>query len=94
MRWQRGTSDADIEDRRGSGGGGGMRLGGGGGMKLGLGGLILLGILSLVFKQNFFALLERGPLGQRPLEFGAREPAGDDHGRGDRALRVREVRHQ
>jgi len=56
MRWQRGTSDADTEDRRGAGGGG-MRMGGGGGMKIGLGGLILLGILSVVFKQDFFALL-------------------------------------
>ena len=34
---------------------------GGGGMKIGLGGLILLGILSLVFKQNFFALLSEVP---------------------------------
>ncbi|MCX6551438.1 MAG: zinc metallopeptidase [Acidobacteria bacterium] len=59
MRWQRGTSDEDIEDRRGSsGGGGGFRVGGGGGgLRLGLGGLIIVGILSLVFKQNFFALL-------------------------------------
>ena len=59
MRWERGTSDEDIEDRRGSGGGG--MTGGGGGLKLGLGGLILLGILSLVFKQNFFALLSEVP---------------------------------
>ena len=57
MRWQRGTSDADIEDRRASGGGGFRRFPGGGGLRLGLGGLIVVGILSLVFKQNFFALL-------------------------------------
>jgi predicted metalloprotease len=57
MRWQRGTSDADIEDRRESGGGGFRGLPGGGGLRLGLGGLIIVGILSLVFKQNFFALL-------------------------------------
>ena len=57
MRWQRGTSDADIEDRRGSSGGGLRGLPGGGGLRLGLGGLIIIGILSLVFKQNFFALL-------------------------------------
>ena len=56
MRWQRGTSDADIEDRRASGGGS-RRFPGGGGLRLGLGGLILIGVLSLVFKQNFFALL-------------------------------------
>jgi hypothetical protein len=58
MRWKRGTSDADIEDRRGSSGGGlGGFPGGGGRLRIGLGGLILLGILSLVFRQNFFALL-------------------------------------
>jgi hypothetical protein len=60
MRWQRGTSDADIEDRRGSSGGG-FRGFPGGGLRIGLGGLILLGILSLVFKQNFFALLDTVP---------------------------------
>ena len=60
MRWQRGTSDADIEDRRGASGGRGFS-GGGGGVKIGLGGLILLGVLSLVFKQNFFALLSEVP---------------------------------
>jgi predicted metalloprotease len=61
MRWQRGTSDADIEDRRGSSGGGSRGFPGGGGLRLGLGGLILVGILSLVFKQNFFALLDNVP---------------------------------
>lgn len=61
MRWQRGTSDADIEDRRGSSGGGFRGFPGGGGLRLGLGGIILVGILSLVFKQNFFALLDNVP---------------------------------
>jgi predicted metalloprotease len=61
MRWQRGTSDADIEDRRTSSGGGFRGFPGGGGLRIGLGGLILLGILSLVFKQNFFALLSDLP---------------------------------
>ena len=56
MRWQRGTSDRDIEDRRASSGGGGRGFGGGG-LHLGLGGLVIIGILSLVFKQNFFSLL-------------------------------------
>ncbi|MFO0671166.1 MAG: neutral zinc metallopeptidase [Polyangiaceae bacterium] len=53
-------STANVEDRRGEGrsyGGGG---GGGGGIRLGLGGFVLLGVLSLVFRQNFFALLGRG----------------------------------
>ena len=56
MRWQRGTSDRYIEDRRGSTGGGSGGFGGGG-MRIGLGGLIIIGILSLLFKQNFFSLL-------------------------------------
>src|SRR5512144_3234708 len=57
MRWNDdgGGLGPDIEDRRGEGGGGfGF---GGGGLRLGCGGLILLGVLSLIFKQNFFALL-------------------------------------
>jgi predicted metalloprotease len=62
MRWQRGTSDADIEDRRGSSGSFRGR-GGGGGLRLGLGGIIVVGILSLVFKQNFFSLLDQMPAG-------------------------------
>jgi len=62
MRWQRGTSDADIEDRRGSSGGGFRRFPGGGGLGLGLGGIIVIGLLSLLFKQNFFALLDNVPM--------------------------------
>jgi len=62
MRWQRGTSDQDIEDRRGQSGGGFGGFGGGG-MKIGLGGLIIVGLLSLLFKQNFFALLGDLPMG-------------------------------
>jgi predicted metalloprotease len=62
MRWNRDEDvSPDIEDRRGEGGGGGGFGFGGGGMRLGLGGLIVLGILSLVFKRNFFALLDSGP---------------------------------
>jgi predicted metalloprotease len=73
MRWQRGTSDQDIEDRRGETGGGGFGGFSGGGLKLGLGGLIIVGILSLLFKQNFFALL-----GDLPADTGttASVPAG------------------
>lgn len=61
MRWKRGTSDADIEDRRGSAGGFGGFPRGGGGLRLGLGGLIVIGLLSLVFKQDFFSLLDQIP---------------------------------
>jgi predicted metalloprotease len=60
MRWTPGGTSGDIEDRRdeeGGGSGGGFGFGG---LHLGLGGLLLLLILSLVFKQNFFALLSGG----------------------------------
>jgi predicted metalloprotease len=57
MRWTPGGTSDDIEDRRDEGGGGG---GGFGGMHIGIGGVILLFILSLVFRQNFFALLGGG----------------------------------
>ena len=60
MRWNDdgGGLGPDIEDRRGEGGGG-FNFGGGG-LRLGCGGIILLGVLSLVFKTNFFALLDQG----------------------------------
>jgi uncharacterized protein len=58
MRWTPGGTSGDIEDRRDQGGGGGGF--GFGGMRLGLGGLLILGILSLIFRQNFFALLDGG----------------------------------
>ena len=58
MRWTRGETSEDIEDRRSQGGGGAGF--GAGGLRLGLGGLLILGVLSLIFKQNFFALLGGG----------------------------------
>jgi hypothetical protein len=58
MRWTPGGTSNDVEDRRGSSGGfGGF---GGGGMRIGLGGALVLLVLSLIFKQNFFALLSGG----------------------------------
>jgi uncharacterized protein len=56
MRWTPGGTSQDVEDRRDQGGGGF----GGGGMRVGLGGLLVLFVLSLIFKQNFFALLGGG----------------------------------
>ena len=58
MRWTRGDRSPDIEDRRGEtpSRGMGMRVGGG----LGIGGVLILLVLSLVFGQNFFALLDPG----------------------------------
>ncbi len=70
MRWQRGTSDQDIEDRRAAGGR--LRPGGVG---LGLGGLLVLGVLSLVFKQNFFALLDQVPADTTATAPGGAPPA-------------------
>ena len=59
MRWTPGGTSDDIEDRRDESGGGGGGFGFGG-MRLGLGGLVILFVLSLLFKQNFFALLGGG----------------------------------
>jgi len=64
MRWTRGDRSSDIEDRRGEGGGGfgGLRVGGG----IGIGGAVILLVLSLVFGQNFFALLGDGDVTPGP----------------------------
>jgi uncharacterized protein len=62
MRWTPGGVSEDVEDRRDQSGGGGGGFGFGG-MRLGLGGLLILFVLSLVFKQNFFALLGGGGAG-------------------------------
>ncbi len=60
MRWTPGGESNDIEDRRDQSGGGGGGGFGFGGMHLGIGGIIILFVLSLIFKQNFFALLGSG----------------------------------
>jgi predicted metalloprotease len=59
MKWTPGGESQDIEDRRdeGGSGGGGFQFGG---MHIGIGGAIVLLVLSLVFKQNFFALIGGG----------------------------------
>jgi uncharacterized protein len=60
MRWTPGGSSDDVEDRRDESGGGGGGGFGFGGMHIGIGGLVILFVLSLIFKQNFFALLGGG----------------------------------
>jgi len=57
MRWTPGGTSGDIEDQRGSSGGG---FGGFGGRHLGIGGTLLVLVLSLLFKTNLFTLFTGG----------------------------------
>jgi uncharacterized protein len=54
MRWTPGNESSNIEDRRGSSGGGGFGIGG---LHLGIGGTIIVLVLSLLFHRNLFTLL-------------------------------------
>jgi predicted metalloprotease len=55
MEWTPDGSNQDIEDRRDEGGGAGF--GGFGLGHLGIGGILIVGLMSLLFHQDFFALL-------------------------------------
>jgi len=74
MRWTPGGTSRNIEDRRGSSGGGGFGM-----APMGIGGAVILLVLSLLFHKNFFALLggggdtattqqSRGPVQETPEE--------------------------
>ena len=70
MRWTPGGQSPNIEDRRNSGIGGG-------GMRLGLGGMIILFILSVVFRRDFFSLLNVSPGGTTATTTSQPNPAQD-----------------
>jgi predicted metalloprotease len=73
MRWTPGGTSQDIEDRRDQGGGGFQF----GGMHMGIGGALILLVLSLIFRQNFFALLGGGGAGPSSPEMSQPDPARD-----------------
>lgn len=76
MRWTPGGQSQDVEDRRSEGGSGGGGFGFGG-MHIGIGGAVILLILSLVFKQNFFALLGGGNGASPAVSTSQPDPARD-----------------
>lgn len=64
MRWTPGRRSKNLEDRRFDTGGGGF--GRRGGMQLGCGGILLVAVLSIVFRQDFFSLLDTGSVAIDP----------------------------
>jgi predicted metalloprotease len=76
MRWTPGGRSENLEDRRDQTGPGGMRLGGGA-TRLGLGGILILFVLSLIFKRDFFSLLNTGSAGMPPSAVRQVDPTRD-----------------
>ena len=75
MKWQVGRRSTNVEDRRGSGGMGGMGLGG-----MGIGGILLVVVVSLLFGKNPLQVLgqvaEQSPSAQQAP--GANPQANDE----------------
>ena len=63
MRWKRGGVSSDVEDRRGSSVGRGL--------KLGIGGTLVVGLLSMLLGTDLFAVIGAGGGGGVPSEPGA-----------------------
>ncbi|HKS23648.1 MAG TPA: neutral zinc metallopeptidase [Thermoanaerobaculia bacterium] len=76
MRWTPGGVSSDVEDRRGSSGGGGFGFGG---MHIGIGGAVILLVLSLVFHKNFFALLGGGDTATTQQQSGPVQETPEEH---------------
>lgn len=73
MRWTPGKISTDIEDRRGSSGGGfGI-----GGAPIGIGGAVVLLVLSLLFGRNFFSLLSGGGASENAPPAGTTAPVAE-----------------
>jgi len=82
MRWTPGGRSADLEDRRGQGGGGFGGIGfGGGGMRLGIGGFLVLLVLSFIFKTDLFSLLGGGSPAVGPASQSAPVPTSAEEER-------------
>lgn len=74
MRWTPGGVSENVEDVRGSGGGG---FGGG---KIGLGGLLIAGVLSLIFGRDFITPLLTSGGGGAPREVSQERSRAEDRG--------------
>jgi predicted metalloprotease len=75
MRWTPGGVSGNVEDVRGSGGGGGF-----GGGRVGLGGLLIAGILSLIFGRDFITPLLMDGGGAPPREVSQERARTEDMG--------------
>ena len=72
MKWQVGRRSSNVEDRRGSGGMGGMGLGG-----MGIGGILLVVVVSLLFGKNPLQVLGQ-VAGEAPTQQAGPNPQAND----------------